>query len=250
MSRFEDAADLVRIAGRKDPSPRTSAIIVAAGSSTRMGGEISKQLMVINGLPVLAHTLRAFEAADHIGEIVVVTRREDLETVWEIGDRYHIRKLTAVTHGGATRALSVQRGLAKIHPKARYVAIHDGARCLITPEQINRVCRAAYRHRAATAATHVTDTVKLASKHDFIESTIDRDRVVLVQTPQIFHTDLYRAALVHVKDTENLTDDNQLIERLPYPVKLVEIGADNLKITRPEDLLRAEWILQKREEMR
>ena len=105
MSRFEDAADLVRIAGGKDPSPRTSAIIVAAGSSTRMGGKISKQLMLINGLPVLAHTLRAFEAADHIGEIIVVARREDLETVWEIGDRYHIRKLTAVETLGCAQII-------------------------------------------------------------------------------------------------------------------------------------------------
>ena len=247
MSAFETAADLVQIAGGKNPAPRTSAIVVAAGNSTRMGGKSSKQLLMLHGRPVLAHTLLAFEAARQIDEIVVVARREDLEAVWEIRDRYHITKLQAVTHGGATRALSVQRGLAKIHLKARYVAIHDGARCLITPEQIGRVCRAAYRYRAATAATRVTDTVKIASKRGFIESTLDRDRVVLVQTPQIFHTDLYRAALVHAKDVESLTDDNALIEQLPYPVKLVEIGADNLKITRPEDLARAEFVLKQRE---
>jgi len=247
MSVYENAADLVLIAGGKSPSPRTSAIIVAAGSSTRMGGKISKQFLLLDGKPVLAHTLLAFEKANKISEIVVVARHEDLEAVWELRDRYHITKLTAVTHGGATRALSVQRGLAKIHPKARYVAIHDGARCLITPEQIDKLCRAAYRYRAATAATRVTDTVKLASKRGFIASTLDRDSVVLVQTPQIFHTDLYRAALVHAKNAESLTDDNALIEQLPYPVKLVEISGENLKITRPEDLERAKFILRSRE---
>ena len=247
MSLCENAAGLIRIAGAIRPSPKTSAIVVAAGNSTRMGGKSSKQLLLLDGRPVLAHTLLAFEASTYIDEIVVVARREDLPAVREIKDRYAITKLTALTCGGATRALSVQKGLSKINPKARYVAIHDGARCLITPAQIDRICRAAYRYRAATAATRVTDTVKLASKCGFIESTLDRDRVVLVQTPQIFHSDLYRAALVYAKDAENVTDDNALIEQLPYPVKLVEIGNDNLKITRPEDLARAEWILQKRE---
>ena len=247
MSFFEKAADLVQIAGGKNPSPKTSAIIVAAGNSTRMGGKIAKQWLEINDRPVLAHTLLAFESARRIDEIVVVARREELEMVWALGKRYHIKKLTAVTHGGATRALSVQRGLAKINARARFVAIHDGARCLITPEQIDKVCRAAYRYRAASASMRVTDTIKLASKRGFIDKTIDRDSVVLVQTPQVFHTDLYRAALASTPNAEELTDDNQLIERLPYPVKLVETGADNLKITRPEDLSRAEFILKQRE---
>ena len=247
MAGLEFVSDLVRVIGGKDPSPFTSAIIVAAGNSTRMGNKKQKNLLQINGSPVLAHTLIAFEKARNIDEIVVVTRAEDIESVWEIKDTYHISKLKVVTRGGSTRAKSVQKGFAKIDPHAKYVAIHDGARCLITPEDITKISRAAYRHRAATAATPVTDTVKIANSRGFIASTTDRNKVFLVQTPQIFHTDLYRAALANVDD-DDLTDDNQLMERIGYPVKLVNIGKHNLKITHPEDIALAEFILKSREE--
>ena len=247
MAFAEFAADLVLAVGGKDPSPRTAAIIVAAGNSTRMGGRGQKNLLLLAGKPVLAHTLIAFENASNIDEIVVVARAEDVEQVWEIKDAYQISKLTAVTRGGATRALSVQKGFAKIHPKTKYVAIHDGARCLITPADITKISRAAYRHRAATAATPVTDTVKMKNKHGFIDSTTDRNKVMLVQTPQIFHADLYRAALANVDD-DQLTDDNQLIERIGHPIKPVNIGKHNLKITHPEDVAWAEFILKSREE--
>lgn len=246
MTFAEIAADMVLAMGGKDPSPRTAAIIVAAGSSTRMGGKVSKQFLKLNGKLVLAHTLLAFEHARYINEIVVVAREEDMQAVWRISHTYGIKKLIAVTKGGDTRAASVRRGFRKIHPKTRYVAIHDGARCLITPEQIGKICRAAYRHRAATAATAVTDTVKTVNRHGFINSTVDRKKVFLVQTPQVFHADLYRAALAYVDD-DSVTDDNQLMEKIKYPVKPVDIGKDNIKLTTPDDLLRAEFILSRKE---
>ncbi len=246
MAFAEIAADMVLAIGGKNPSPRTAAIIVAAGGSTRMGGKISKQFLELLGKPVLAHTLLAFEKARYIDEIVVVARAEDIQAVWSLSHTYGIKKLTAVTKGGETRAASVRRGFRKIHPKTRFVAIHDGARCLITPAQIGKVCRMAYRHRAATAATAVTDTVKMANRHGFIASTVDRKKVFLVQTPQIFHADLYRAALAYTDD-DSVTDDNQLMEKIKYPVKPVDIGKDNIKLTTPEDLPRAEFILSQRE---
>ena len=135
-----------------------------------------------------------------------------------------------------------------IDERSRFVAIHDGARCLITPEQIRKVCRAAYRHRAATAACPVTDTVKLANRRGFIDKTLDRDKIFLAQTPQVFHADLYRAALANVKD-DSLTDDNQLMEKVRHPVRLVDTGKDNLKITTPDDVARATFILAQREVM-
>ena len=195
----------------------------------------------------MAHTLLSFQNAPYIDEIVVVARAEDTESVYDIKEAYRITKLTEVVRGGSTRAISVQKGFARIHKKTRYVAIHDGARCLITPDDILRVSRAAYRHRAATAATPVTDTVKIANRRGFIESTTDRDRVFLATTPQIFHADLYRAALANVDD-DSLTDDNQLMEKIGYPVKLVNIGKHNLKITHPDDVAMAEFILSQREE--
>ena len=246
MSFCEFAADALLTLRGKDPSPRTAAIIVAAGSSTRMGKGISKQFLALNGIPVLAHTLRAFQASRYIDEIVVVARAEDIDTVRQLAKGQDISKLTHVVRGGDTRAASVQNGFRKIHPKTKYVAIHDGARCLITTQQIAKVCRAAYRHRAATAACGVVDTVKMANKRGFIATTIDRNRIFLAQTPQVFHADLYRGALAYVKD-DHITDDNQLMERIKHPVKLVDCGKENIKITTPDDIEMAEYILSKRE---
>ena len=237
---------IARAVCRNRRHPFTTAIIVAAGNSTRMGGKKQKNLLLVNGAPVLAHTLIAFQNAPNIKEIVVVARAEDVEHVWDLKDTYQISKLTAVTHGGASRAASVARGFAKINPQAKYVAIHDGARCLITPEDILRVSRAAYRHRAATAAVPVTDTVKIANSRGFIASTTDRSKVWLAQTPQVFYADLYRAALA-LTEADGLTDDNQLMEKIGYPVKLVKCGKHNLKITHPDDLSWAEFILKARE---
>ena len=211
-----------------------------------MGGKTSKQLLEINGSPVLAHTLLAFQKAKCIDEIVIVARAEDISAIWALAEQYGITKVKEITKGGDTRAASVRRGFRLIDVKSRFVAIHDGARCLITPEQIKKVCRTAYRLRAATAASPVTDTVKLSTKRRYIDKTVDRDLVWLVQTPQVFHADLYRAALAKVDD-DRITDDNQLMERVHHPVKLVDTGKDNLKITTPDDIARAEFILAQRE---
>lgn len=247
MILAELAADMVLAIGGKDPRPRTAAIVVSAGNSTRMGGTISKQFLEVGGMPVLARTLLTMENCRYINEVVVVARKEDISAVWQLAHRYGIRKLSTVTQGGDTRAASVRRGFRKVHPKTKFVAIHDGARCLLTPDQVGKVCRAAYRHRAATAASAVTDTVKTINSRGYITDTVDRRKVLLVQTPQVFHADLYRAALANVRD-DSLTDDNQLMEKIKYPVKPVIFGRDNIKITTPEDLPYAEWILSQREE--
>ena len=231
---------------KKKSVPHTVALIVAAGSSTRMGLGISKQFLEIEGAPVLLHTLRAFEEARTVDEIVVVARGEDMTHIESLAVQHRIEKLTAVVGGGETRAISVQRGFARVHPRAKFVAIHDGARCLVTPEIIDKVVRTAYRHKAATAAAPVSDTVKTVNAKGFVESTIDRQKVFLATTPQVFDTNLYRAALATVKGFEKMTDDNQLIESLPYPVKVVDCGKENIKITHPSDIAIAETILKER----
>ena len=223
-----------------------SAIIVAAGASTRMRIEGSKTLLTLLDAPVLAHTLRAFQNAATVAEIVVVARPEDMDAVFEVKEIYGVTKLRAVARGGATRARSVQNGIAKISPDAKWSAIHDGARCLITSEGVDTVINAAFRYHAASAATPVTDTVKTATKRGYIASTLDRDTVFTVQTPQVFEAELYFAALATVKEKDNLTDDNQLMEKIGCPVRLVDIGRENIKITHPEDLALAEFILKKR----
>lgn len=247
MSVSGKTADLLRLAGGKK-RPGTSAIIVAAGNSTRMGGATSKQFLELCGIPVLARTLLAFENTNEIDEIIVVARHGDLSPVADLAAKWGITKLAAVVAGGDTRANSVKNGFLHVHHTAKFVAIHDGARCLVTPEMIERVCRAAYRHKAATAAYPVSDTVKTVTNRQFVAKTIDRKTVYLATTPQIFSANLYRAALETVKGAELLTDDNQLIERLPYPIKVVDCGRDNLKITEPRDIRLAEFILSERED--
>ena len=246
MSLAYKSADLLR-AARGKKRPHTSAIIVAAGNSTRMGGGVSKQFLLLDGLPVLARTLLAFEGTREIDEIVVVARTEDLGAVSELAAAHGITKLAAVVAGGATRAESVKNGFLHVHHLTKFVAIHDGARCLVTPDMIERVLHAARRHKAATAACTVHDTVKVANRRGFIAKTVDRSTVYLATTPQVFSANLYRAALETVKGAELLTDDNQLIEKLPYPVKLVDCGKDNIKITEPRDLGLATFILKERE---
>ena len=246
MSVAGKAADLLRLVGGQK-RPKTAAIVVAAGSSTRMGGTVSKQFLELCGVSVLARTLLAFEATDVIDEIVVVARSQDLAAVGTLCEEHGIKKLAAIVAGGDTRAESVKNGFLHVHHTAKFVAIHDGARCLVTPDMIERVCRAAYHHKAATAAYPVTDTVKIATKRGFVAKTVDRNTVFLATTPQVFSANLYRAALETVKGAELLTDDNQLIERLPHPIKLVDCGRENVKITEPKDIPLAEFILEQRE---
>ena len=134
--------------------------------------------------------------------------------------------------------------------RSKYVAISDGARCLVTPTIINSVCRSAYKYRAATAAHRSTDTVKIADKKGFIDSTADRDIVWLAQTPQVFKTKLYRAAAyTALKKGFKATDDNSLVENVGHAVRLVECGAQNIKITTREDVAIAEGILLDRQKV-
>ena len=242
-----EGADLLRtVAGR--PAKRfTTALIVAAGSSVRMGGKTSKQLLEIDGIPVLARTLLAYEAASTVQEIVLVARKEDFDTFRRLAEQYKITKLKRITEGGATRQDSVRRGLSALSPKTRFVAIADGARCLITPEQIDRVSLAAYRTDAASAAVPATDTVKLTDGQGRTVDSPDRDRVWLAQTPQTFSLPLYRAAAYYAKENGiAATDDNSLVEAVGYPVTLVDCGKENIKITTPDDLYLARAILSRR----
>lgn len=238
-------ADILRATAGTDMAPATSAIIVAAGNSTRMGKGVAKQFLEVDGAPVLARTLLAFEKSGYIDEIIVVAQAQHHADILDMCCKYDIKKPLKTVPGGDTRTESVKNGFNAISDKAKFVAIHDGARCLVTPAMIKKVLRAAYLHKAATAACPVTDTVKMATKRGFIEKTLDRDKVYLVQTPQVFHADLYRAALANAKE-KSFTDDNQLIENVGIPVKLVDTGTENIKITHPEDIERAQMILESR----
>ena len=234
--------------GKKAPRPPvTAAVIVAGGSSTRMGEGKSKQWITVGGLPVIVHTLIAFDRATTVNEIVLVVKENEQALYRGIAEQYGIKKTITLVLGGDTRQKSAKNGFLACADRVDFVAIHDGARCLVTPEDIDRVCENAYRSGAATAATRVYDTVKLATDSGYIEKTLDRNRVWLAQTPQVFKVAVYHAATaIAERDGIAVTDDCSLAEHIEHPVRLVECPATNLKITLPDDILRAEAILADR----
>ena len=238
---------LIGDALRSAKKNRTAAIIVAAGNSTRMGGKGNKQFALLDGIPVLAHTLMAYQSCVLIREIVVVARPQDFDTVYAMRREYGITKMTHIVSGGKTRQESVRHGMQKISEEIKFIAIADGARCLTKPMQIAQVCLAAYRAKAASAGHKVSDTVKRTTALDMTVETVDRNRLWLAQTPQVFHKALYIAALHNAsKDKLEATDDNALVEHLGYRVRMVECGMQNMKITTQEDLPVAQAILLSR----
>ena len=242
------AADTVRAIGGKEKYRSTAAIILAAGNSSRMQGE-NKQFSTVGGMSVLARTLSAFEKSECITEIVIVTKKEYIHDIIDIGESIGSKKLIAVVPGGENRQESAFCGLLEISDKTEFVAIHDGARCLITPEMIEKVCREAYIYGAATAATMVTDTVKKTEKaKGFVTETLDRNNVWLAETPQVFGANLYRAAAYTARKEKFVgTDDCSIVEKIGYnSIRLVECGRENIKITTPDDIPFAEAILAAR----
>lgn len=222
----------------------TSAVILAAGAGTRFGGDTKKQYVRVCGEPCLVHTVRAFEECPLINEIIIVGNSTEIEAVLS---GYTFSKIKKIVPGGETRQDSALKGFDEISNKAAYVAIHDAARCLITSENIADTVKAAYKYRAAASAHRSEDTVKMSGRDDMIESTLDRDKIWLVQTPQVFLADVYRvSAYMAKKDGDVVTDDCMLCERLGFKIKLVECGRNNIKLTSPDDLALAEAIMNSR----
>lgn len=226
----------------------TSAIILAAGNGTRFGGKIKKQFVDVLGIPALVRTVTAFESCKLIDEIILVGEPDAIK---DILSSYEFKKISKIVPGGDTRQQSALIGFDCISENSKYVAIHDGARCLITPQMIEDTVRAAYKYRAAAAAHKSEDTVKIASSKDMVERTTDRDKIWLVQTPQVFQNDVYRvSAYMAKRDEATVTDDCMLCERLGFEIKLVECTRENIKLTNPNDLFLAEAIISYREKQK
>lgn len=229
----------------------TGAVIVTAGNGTRFDafGAGTKQMALLRGVPVIVRTIAAFEECEYINEIVIVARSNEVGEYERFIKEYNFKKIVAVVEGGSTRQISSLNGFDALSPKCKYVAIHDGARCLITPDIIMKVADAAYECGAAAAATKARDTIKYADNDEYIESTIDRNFVWMVETPQIFGANIYRAsAYMAKKDGAEVTDDCMLAERLGFKIKLVDCGSENIKMTYPEDMYIAQSILEIRGE--
>lgn len=223
------------------PLKKCGAVIVAAGSASRMGG-IDKVMAQLGGEPMICRTARAFQNCDAIAEIVVVTR-EDL--ILPIGELLRdMPKVKAVVAGGKSRQESVSLGLNALNKDMKLVAIHDGARPLISMQVIDRTVRAAHSYGAAAPGIPVKDTIKVAQGGIILE-TPDRSTLRAIQTPQVFDFDLLRGALKKAEqDGAQLTDDCSAVERMNMHVKIVEGDERNLKVTTPMDLKIAEMLLE------
>lgn len=221
------------------------AIIAAAGQGARMAGKRPKQFLELAGTPILFHTLKPFEECDSIQEIIVVLPAEEAAGFLSLAGKVGFRKLSRVVAGGSTRAESVSRGLLAIRAAtAEIVAVHDGVRPFVTPEEITRTVEAAKENGAAILVARVNETVKQVEAGSVV-NTLDRSVLRRALTPQCFRYDLLRRAYesVDVHDPA-LTDDSLLVERTGVQVATVEGSSRNIKITTPEDLVVAEALLK------
>ena len=217
------------------------AVIVAAGSASRMGG-IDKVMAQLGGEPMILRTVRTFQNCDAIKEIVVVTREDLILPIMRLCAGFP--KVQAVVCGGANRQESVQMGLNALSNKVKLVAVQDGARPLITEAVIDRTVRAAHSYGAAAPAVPVKDTIKVVTG-GVVKETPDRAALQAVQTPQVFDFDLLRGALKKAnQDGAAVTDDCSAVERLGMSVKIVEGDERNIKVTTPMDLKIAKLLLE------
>ena len=217
------------------------AVIVAAGSASRMGG-IDKVMADLGGEPMILRTVRAFQNCDAIASIVIVTREDLIQPI--AGLCRDMKKVVAVVAGGGSRQKSVHLGLNALPKGTKLAAVHDGARPLISWQVIDRVVRAANTYGAAAPAIPVKDTIKVVSG-GLVKETPDRATLQAVQTPQVFDFDLLRGALKKAEtDGASVTDDCSAVERTGMKIKIVEGDERNLKVTTPMDLKIAELLLE------
>ena len=222
-----------------------TAIIVAAGDSRRMG--FDKLFAAIAGKPVIAHTISAFERANSVNGIIVVAREDRHDKIKKMAGDENFKKIRSIIPGGKYRQDSVRAGLEHLDSVTRWVAVHDAARPLVTPEQIERVFQQCENHAAAALAEPINDTLKRADSDLLVSASVDRDRLYAMQTPQVFERHLIEQAYRAVH-AENIlvTDEVSAVERLGREVVLVLNDDFNFKVTYPRDLSVAEFILKQR----
>ena len=229
---------------RKAHHSRCSVVVVAAGSSTRMGTD--KLLLELGGKPILAHTLTALNSCGAVDEIVVVTRQELLDRVAAMKSEYMLSKLNKIVLGGSTRTESALAGVSETDPRAKIICIHDGARPFVTDAVIEDAVHQAVLYHAAVPAVPVKDTVKRAAD-GVVMDTPERDSLFCVQTPQAFEADIIKAALTKaVQEGISYTDDCAAAEALGVKAHLSLGDEQNIKVTTPADLILCEAIVRQR----
>ncbi|MTI66507.1 MAG: 2-C-methyl-D-erythritol 4-phosphate cytidylyltransferase [Firmicutes bacterium] len=225
---------------------RVSVVIPAAGMGKRMKSKKNKQYLLLQGKPVLAHTINKFNKCKLIDEIIVVTRENEIEYCKEnIVKKYDFNKVSKVIKGGKERFHSVYNGLKSVDENTDILLIHDGARPFITGKTIEKCIVNVNEYKACILGVPVKDTIKEVNEDKSIINTPDRSRLWAVQTPQCFEYDLILNAYNSDINKENITDDSMLLERLGYEVKIILGDYNNIKLTTPEDMEFAKAILKK-----
>lgn len=236
-----DITKVARPARKLLPLKQCGAVIVAAGSATRMGG-IDKVMADLGGEPMIVRTVRAFQNCEAITSIVIVTREDLIRPISDLCR--DMKKVAAVVAGGKSRQESVHLGLNALPKGTKLAAVHDGARPLVSWQVIDRVVRAANTYGAAAPAVPVKDTIKVV-QGGLVKETPDRPSLMAVQTPQVFDFDLLRGALKKAEEEgAAVTDDCSAVERTGMKIKIVEGDERNLKVTTPMDLKIAELLLE------
>jgi 2-C-methyl-D-erythritol 4-phosphate cytidylyltransferase len=224
-----------------------TAIVLAAGRSTRMGGGPNKQFIELLGKPIICYSLAAFELCGAVDAVILVRRPDCAQQAEEVVREFGFQKVVAVTDGGVERQNSVWNGLEKCDPLTEIVAVHDGARPLVTPALIQATITSARTFGTGIAATKVVDTIKEANEDRTVIRTVDRTKLWAVQTPQTARLSILREAYRKVFQEQALvTDEAAAVESLGQKVHLVETSFLNLKITTPSDLAIAESLLRVR----
>jgi 2-C-methyl-D-erythritol 4-phosphate cytidylyltransferase len=222
-----------------------TAIIVAAGSSQRMG--FDKLLALLGDKPVLVHTIEAFERTESVREIILVARPERVGEFEGLVRQNNFKKVRRVVRGGEHRQDSVRAGLERVETDAKFIAVHDAARPLVTPEQIERVFALAREHGAAALAEPITDTLKRADENRFVTGGVSREGLYAMQTPQIFARKVLVDAYAALAEKNlSVTDEVSAVEQLGAKVLLVPNEEINVKITYPRDLLLAQSAITRR----
>jgi len=225
------------------------AVVPAAGLGTRMGGNTPKQYLLLGGLPLLVYSLQVFQNLQSIREIILSVSESDRDYCWrEIVKAFGLKKVTQVVAGGQRRQDSVRNGLAAISNPPDGVLVHDGVRPFIDQIVVRNVIHRAGQTGAAVVAMPIHDTVKRVDVSGLIQETLKREELWQIQTPQVFRYDWLVEAHQQAQQHQwDVTDDAALIERMGYPVSVVEGSCFNIKVTRPDDLAFGEAILKVRE---
>jgi 2-C-methyl-D-erythritol 4-phosphate cytidylyltransferase len=230
---------------KQDKLGKMGVVIVAAGKGSRMRTAMSKQYLQLGGRSILVHTLQLFQNIQEVDHIVLVVGESDLDRCRQFVRDYKLAKVTRILIGGKERQNSVKLGLDALSPGTEWVLVHDGVRPFVAPEQVVSCWHKAMEQEAAVLAVPVKDTIKIVDAEGEIQLTPDRKSLWAIQTPQAFRVSLLQEAHVQAEKEGFLgTDDAMLVERMGKPVHVVEGDYYNIKITTPEDLPWAEWILQ------